>query len=879
MGFSPFSNLKFNFRRKSNISSFKHCRMTDSRLNKLRELLESRNRILRSEAISMLTQYAPISSQQSIIYSWDQLFDIVAQCFRSSLWECRVASAELVAALLLSADNAFYEKFELLSKDKMKEYFDECATLIENLDLNKIISNYKMLVGFEEENDTLVDKNNSTDISLQHKKKQRQLIDLHLDMNSATGVSSSTFITDDEISTLSEIKDTNLTTTDSPIVSHRELYEEVINNECPFVDTFSHNSLKFGQQKIKDEPSLDDVSVTNISTINEQESTLPLQFLKSFYEFFHSTLLRDLVSPKWQTRHGACLVLTKICNQANKWLFPYSSFLTKATTRLLHLFCLDRFCDFVTGSNVVAPVREAAAQALSFILLKLCDNDSLKIKNENYKEELEPFMIRVGSAILNQICNMLQITSEQNWHCRQGALLVAKYHFAVTAFSLPSDYKLFDLTLWALEHDPVDEIISAGSQAICSFFLAANSGIAKFNVNILSKIRQETLPRIWGILQHPERLTQLREGVDSVLVDLLGLLEFWLSTDKEENQSTSQSLAQLSDSQVTLLVELLECSPQTCPTERNIKVMQCLCSIFKNDSLTITPDGKHIWTEKLLFQTLKRLYRCVIFCPPSSAEILLPSCHTTLSLLLEFFQRHMALTSNFNNLLGNDLSLNIGYYEIIYSPNIYRSNYCQASGLAALCTITKILKLVYVFLHNVDGSDSRRDFPKELLCGEELHFLERKQIDLVILERKAMAARWLAPLINTLFRWGCPIGQQPMFISVQLLFFPYLRSNSLYQKLGSALLAQEWSNVYQNSRHGNFSSDNQSVPAPDILIKELYEQLSCNSNSNKLFDETTQLVSILTKECNDFKQYCLRKGVPASELLPLNQVKIYTASK
>uniref|UniRef100_A0A915N658 Mot1 central domain-containing protein n=1 Tax=Meloidogyne javanica TaxID=6303 RepID=A0A915N658_MELJA len=682
--------------------------MSDSRLSKLRELLESRNRILRSEAISMLTQYAPISCQQAI-YSWDQLFDIVTQCFRSSLWECRVASAELLAALLLSADNAFYEKFEFLSKEKMKEYFNECATLIENLDLNKIISNYKMLVGFEEENDTSVDKNNSTDIK--HKKKQRQLIDLHLDMNSATGVSSSTFITDDEIAT----KDTNFTATDSPIVSRRELYEEVINNECPFVDTFSHNFLKFGQQKIKDEPSLDDLSFTNISTINEQESSLPLQFLKSFYEFFYSTLLRDLVSPKWQTRHGACLVLTKICNYANKWLFPFSSLLTKSTTRLLQLFCLDRFCDFVTGSNVVAPVRE---------------------------------------------------------------------------------------------------IISAGSQAICSFFLAANSGIAKFNANILSQIRQETLPRIWGILQHPERLTQLREGVDSVLVDLLGLLEFWLSTDKEKNQSPSQSLAQLSDSQVTLLVELLECSPQTCPTERNIKVMQCLCSIFKNDSLTITPDGKHIWTEKLLFQTLKRLYRCVIFCPPSSTEILLPSCHTTLSLLLELFQRHMALTSNFNNLLGNDLSLNID-----------------------------------VFLHNVDGFDSRRDFPKELMCGEELHFLERKQMDLVILERKAMAARWLAPLVDTLFRWGCPIGQQPMFISVQLLFFPYLRSNSLYQKLGSALLAQEWSNVYQNSRHiGNFASDNQSIPAPDILIKELYEQLSYQADDLRALSARYALIVELIED-------------------------------
>jgi len=88
----------------------------------------------------------------------------VTQCFRSSLWylflsknnfnfqqifrECRVASAELLAALLFSADNAFYEKFEFLSKYKMKDYFDECATLIENLDLNQIISNYKMLVGY-----------------------------------------------------------------------------------------------------------------------------------------------------------------------------------------------------------------------------------------------------------------------------------------------------------------------------------------------------------------------------------------------------------------------------------------------------------------------------------------------------------------------------------------------------------------------------------------------------------------------------------------------------------------------------------------------------------------------------------------------------------
>jgi hypothetical protein len=87
-------------------------------------------------------------------------------------------------------------------------------------------------------------------------------------------------------------------------------------------------------------------------------------------------------------------------------------------------------------------------------------------------------------------------------------------------------------------------------------------------------------------------------------------------------------------------------------------------------------------------------------------------------------------------------------------------------------------------------------------------------------------------------------------------------------------LTQEWSTIYQNNSidGDNTALDNQSVLVPDILIKELYEQLSCNLNSNKLFDETVQLVNILTRETNDFKQYCLRKGVPVSELLPLNQV-------
>ena len=76
---------------------------------------------------------------------------MVTQCFRSSLWEGRVASAELLASLLETADKAFHEHFELLSTEslcKMSNYFDECATQIDKLDLCQILTDYKVLVGY-----------------------------------------------------------------------------------------------------------------------------------------------------------------------------------------------------------------------------------------------------------------------------------------------------------------------------------------------------------------------------------------------------------------------------------------------------------------------------------------------------------------------------------------------------------------------------------------------------------------------------------------------------------------------------------------------------------------------------------------------------------
>lgn len=85
------------------------------------------------------------------MYSWDQLFNIVTKCFRSSLWECRVASAELLSALLEITNKSFHEHFELLfsrSSGKMKDNFDACATLLNNVDLCQIELDYNVLLGY-----------------------------------------------------------------------------------------------------------------------------------------------------------------------------------------------------------------------------------------------------------------------------------------------------------------------------------------------------------------------------------------------------------------------------------------------------------------------------------------------------------------------------------------------------------------------------------------------------------------------------------------------------------------------------------------------------------------------------------------------------------
>ncbi|PIO68892.1 hypothetical protein TELCIR_09304 [Teladorsagia circumcincta] len=105
--------------------------------------------------------------------------------------------------------------------------------------------------------------------------------------------------------------------------------------------------------------------------------------------------------------------------------------------QLLHVLILDQFNDFVSGRTATAPVRETCAQALGHFLRK---TDSER-----------------QAVILAQLRVLLLMQGERNWHCRQSALLVFKYFFAV-ATSSSGFHDCFNLVVKSLD-DTVDDVL------------------------------------------------------------------------------------------------------------------------------------------------------------------------------------------------------------------------------------------------------------------------------------------------------------------------------------------------------------------------------------------------------------------------------------
>uniref|UniRef100_A0A8C7R906 B-TFIID TATA-box binding protein associated factor 1 n=1 Tax=Oncorhynchus mykiss TaxID=8022 RepID=A0A8C7R906_ONCMY len=136
-------------------------------------------------------------------------------------------------------------------------------------------------------------------------------------------------------------------------------------------------------------------------------------------ESFCDELCNDLFNPSWEIRHGAGTGLREILKSqgagggklvgstAEQMARHHQEWLEDVVIRLLCVFALDRFGDFVSD-EVVAPVRETCAQTLGVALRHMTDS---------------------GVAMTVDI--LLKLLTEDQWEVRHGGLLGIKYGLAV----------------------------------------------------------------------------------------------------------------------------------------------------------------------------------------------------------------------------------------------------------------------------------------------------------------------------------------------------------------------------------------------------------------------------------------------------------------
>lgn len=307
------------------------------------------------------------------------------------------------------------------------------------------------------------------------------------------------------------------------------------------------------------------------------------------------------------------------------------------------------------------------------------------------------------------------------------------------------------------------------------------------------------------------------------MVDLLSIVQTWLIV-LEDSQLT---LPQLSH-----IITLIDPSQVT----TTIRAVECI-------GLALAKPNQ--FGPKEIFNLIKMLYRCLLFIQPSDTSKALDLIFNTLMKVISTYSEETLASIQ-------ELQNSIGYWVGCLTYDLKNAE-------------------IDVFLHNVNGPNSTVQNNKELLCGEELRFLDETTKHNAFIDRKCLAARFLSPLIDVLYRSNVQIQDQQLSLSLQLHFIPYLRSNSLYQRMGIALAVNCWARMFR--RAFNAQKPQQ---YPTLIISEL-ERILIEAPQRLPYDEPTTMIKSLTSECNEFRRHCLQKGVPQTDCPSLDGTDIDAA--
>ncbi|KAL3982802.1 SNF2 N-terminal domain family protein [Acanthocheilonema viteae] len=411
-----------------------------NRAERLGALLSSRNALVRHEAAQALGHF-PLTNPHVI--------DILKNNFQSSAWDTREAAVEAFRAIL----KVMPSKSQIVSP------------LIDNvsrLNLEDVVRTYHPLLSCEAE---LV-----TRIGVCSFGEQRKLVDEQLDFQSVVGISSGTFLSEDDFTSSGNIKET---------IPEKKL-------DLVTADTIG----------------CDD----NLEELDAAVYSLCIQ------------LMRDVVDVKWEIRHGAALAIACILTIAPSRLSP--SLVDVLATRLLQAVALDKFIDFSSGRTAVGPVREAVAECIARLTMVFPSPEFVDIIFDHIYT-----LHKMTCSIHAECRNANNLESHKHtWFHRQAALLIIKYHLAGPYYDVKFN-EIFKLLLCSFE-DSHDEVCASALSAITTLFCKTN---LKPEVSeMISHVEHV----IYGFIDSTCNISrnQLLD-IDTVAVDLSSLLVIWLQGD------------------------------------------------------------------------------------------------------------------------------------------------------------------------------------------------------------------------------------------------------------------------------------------------------------------------------------------------------------
>ncbi|KAL0964274.1 hypothetical protein UPYG_G00321620 [Umbra pygmaea] len=338
-----------------------------------------------------------------------------------------------------------------------------------------------------------------------------------------------------------------------------------------------------------DQPATDNkVFIDNVldnSILLEETQEWPL-------ESFCDELCNDLFNPSWEIRHGAGTGLREILKSqgtgggklvgytAEQMAQQHQEWLEDVVIRLLCVFALDRFGDFVSD-EVVAPVRETCAQTLGVALRQMTD-----------------------SGVTMTVDILLKLLKEDQWEVRHGGLLGIKYALAVRQDLISA---LLPRVLPAITEglqDLDDDVRAVAAAALIPVvdglvqllpnkvpFIVNSLWDALLELDDLTSSTNSIMTLLSSLLAYPQvRQCSMQQSLTVLVPRVWPFLRHTISSVRRAALETLYTLLSKADQSCTLwlnhvLQEMLRHIFQSCILESNQEILELI---------------QKVWTELLL---------------------------------------------------------------------------------------------------------------------------------------------------------------------------------------------------------------------------------------------------------------------------------------